>query len=210
MSPKSASKKKQDRDRDLIEAINAGRTDLFHQLVKRYQNKLYNFGLRLCGNRRDAEDMVQDTFLNVHRFLKNFRYESKFKNWLYKIASGACLQKRRLSKYAPEAEKELSLDDLTRGMDVTKLSETPQWASEPLENVLNTELSDQIKAAILDLPEKYRLVLVLRDIEGFSTSETAKMLGLTQANVKVRLHRSRLFLREKLEDYFDHASPNPS
>lgn len=206
MSLKTENRKKQDKDRELIQAINAGRTDLFHQLVKRYQDKLYNFGLRMCGNRHDAEDMVQDTFLNVFRFLKNFRHESKFKNWLYKIASSACLHKRRLSKYAPEADKELSWDTLTRAVDVSKLSETPQWATQPLDNVLNTELSDHIKAAILDLPEKYRVVIVLRDIEGFSTIEAAKILGLTQANIKVRLHRARLFLREKLEDYFEHAS----
>lgn len=210
MIPKSENRKKQDKDRDLIEAINTGRSDLFHLLVKRYQHKLYNFGLRMCGNTHDAEDMVQDTFLNVFRFLKNFRHESKFKTWLYKVAASACLQKKRHSKYAPEPEKELSWDALTGVTDVKKLSETPRWASQPLENVLSAELSDHIKAAILALPEKYRAVIVLRDIEGFSTTETAKILSLTQANVKVRLYRARLFLKENLEDYFNHAPPKSS
>ena len=210
MTPKSENKKKQNKDSDLIKAINAGRADLFHQLVKRYQNKLYNFGLRMCGNKNDAEDMVQDTFLNVFRFLKNFRHDSKFKNWLYKIAASACLQKKRHSKYAPEPEKELSWEALTGATDVKKLSETPRWASQPLENVLSAELSDHIKAAILELPEKYRLIIVLRDIEGFSTAEAAKILGLSQANVKVRLHRARLFLKENLENYFNYAAPESS
>ncbi len=212
MTPKSENKREQDKDRNLIKAINAGRSDLFHQLVKRYQHKLYNFGLRMCGNKHDAEDMVQDTFLNVFRFLNDFRHESKFKNWLYKIAASACLQKKRVSKYAPEPEKELSWEALTSVIDVKKLSETPRWASQPLENVLNAELSDHIKAAILALPEKYRVVIVLRDIEGFSTAEAAKILGLTRANVKVRLHRARLFLKENLEGYFSHAlskAPSP-
>ena len=210
MTPKSENRKEQNKDSDLIKAINAGRADLFHQLVKRYQDKLYNFGLRMCGNKNDAEDMVQDTFLNVFRFLKNFRHDSKFKNWLYKIAASACLQKKRHSKYAPEPEKELSWDALTGSTDVKKLTETPRWASQPLENVLSAELSDHIKAAILELPEKYRLIIILRDIEGFSTTETAKIMGLTQANVKVRLHRARIFLKENLEDYFDHAPPKSS
>jgi len=210
MTPKSENRKEQDKDSSLIKAINAGRADLFYLIVKRYQNKLYNFGIRMCGNKRDAEDMVQDTFLNVFRFLNNFRHESKFKNWLYKIAASACLQKKRVSKYAPEPEKELSWEALTRVKDVKKLSETPRWASQPLESVLNAELSDHIKAAIIALPEKYRLVIVLRDIEGFSTTETAKILGLSQANVKVRLHRARLFLKEDLEDYFNHAPPESS
>ncbi len=212
MTPKSENKREQDKDRNLIKAINAGRSDLFHLLVKRYQHKLYNFGLRMCGNKHDAEDMVQDTFLNVFRFLNDFRHESKFKNWLYKIAASACLQKKRVSKYAPEPEKELSWEALTSVIDVKKLSETPRWASQPLENVLNAELSDHIKAAILALPEKYRVVIVLRDIEGFSTAEAAKILGLTRANVKVRLHRARLFLKENLEGYFSHAlskAPSP-
>ena len=211
MTPKSESRKEQDKDSNLIKAINAGRSDLFHLLVKRYQHKLYNFGLRMCGNKHDAEDMVQDTFLNVFRFLNNFRHESKFKNWLYKVAASACLQRKRVSKYAPEPDKELSWEALTGVIDMNKLSETPRWASQPLENVLNAELSDHIKAAILALPEKYRVVIVLRDIEGFSTAEAAKILGLTRANVKVRLHRARLFLKENLEDYFNHVtSKTPS
>jgi len=210
MTPKSESRKEQDKDSNLIKAINAGRSDLFHLLVKRYQHKLYNFGLRMCGNKHDAEDMVQDTFLNVFRFLNNFRHESKFKNWLYKVAASACLQRKRVSKYAPEPEKELSWEALTGVIDMNKLSETPRWASQPLENVLNAELSDHIKAAILALPEKYRVVIVLRDIEGFSTAEAAKILGLSQANVKVRLHRARLFLKENLENYFNYAAPESS
>ena len=94
-------KKIEDSDTELVEAINAGRHDLFKELVKRYENKLYNFGLRMCGDTRDAEDMVQETFLNVFKYLKDFRYETKFKNWLYRIAASICIKKRRKSKFAP-------------------------------------------------------------------------------------------------------------
>ena len=189
-----------DEDAELIRAINSGRKSLFHELVKKYEQKLYNFGLRMCGETRDAEDMVQDTFLNVYRYLADFRYEASFKNWLYRIASSACIKKRRKSKFAPK--KDISLEDFIPEDKENIPDSLPQWASEPLEKILNTELSENIQQSILSLPEKYRIVLILRDIEGFSTGETAQILNIKPASVKVRLHRARLFLKEKLKGYF--------
>jgi RNA polymerase sigma-70 factor (ECF subfamily) len=84
-------------------------------------------------------------------------------------------------------------------------AQTPEWALLPLDNLLNAELSGMINQAIHSLPEKYRLVIVLRDIEGFSTAETAQILGLSASNVKVRLHRARLYLRERLKGYFEYG-----
>jgi len=193
-------KKVSDQDTELINAINSGRKSLFYDLVKKYEEKLYNFGLRMCGETRDAEDMVQETFLNVYRYLSDFRYEASFKNWLYRIASSTCIKKRRKSKHAPQ--KEISLEDFIPEDKENIPDSLPSWASEPLEKLLNDELSDNIRKAILSLPEKYRIVLVLRDIEGFGTEETAQILNLKPASVKVRLHRARLFLKEKLNDYF--------
>ena len=191
-----------DEDTELIKAINSGRKSLFYDLVKKYEQKLYNFGLRMCGETRDAEDMVQETFLNVYRYLADFRYEASFKNWLYRIASSACIKKKRKSKFAPK--KEISLEDFIPEDKENIPDSLPPWASEPLEKVLNDELSDNIRKLILSLPEKYRIVLVLRDIEGFDTGETAQILNIKPATVKVRLHRARLFLKEKLKGYFEH------
>jgi RNA polymerase sigma-70 factor (ECF subfamily) len=193
-------KKISDEDTELISAINSGRESLFHDLVKKYEQKLYNFGLKMCGETRDAEDMVQETFLNVYKYLADFRYEASFKNWLYRIASSACIKKRRRSKFAPR--KEISLEDFIPEDKDNIPDSLPPWASEPLEKVLNDELSKNIRKAILLLPEKYRVVLVLRDIEGFGTEETAQILNIKPSSVKVRLHRARLFLKEKLKDYF--------
>ena len=137
----------------------------------------------------------------MFRYLKDFRYETKFKNWLYRIAASTCIKKRRKSKFAPE--RELSLEEFIPKDEAEAQAQTPKWALLPLDNLLNAELSDMINQAIQELPEKYRLVIVLRDIEGFSTAETAQILGLSASNVKVRLHRARLFLREKLKGYFD-------
>jgi len=193
-----------DDDFELIQAINAGQSGLFPELVRRYERKLYAFGMRMCRDVQDTEDMVQDTFINVFKYLKDFRYETKFKNWLYRIATSTCLKKKRKSKYAPE--RELSLDDFIPDENAEIPVQVPGWASIPLDQLLNEELSAVIKEGVASLPEKYRLVLVLRDMEGFSTAETAQVLGLTTENIKVRLHRARLFLREKLKTYYDHGA----
>ena len=200
--PSPKQKQIEDRDSPLIRSIQAGETEKFYELVQRYQQALFNFGVRMCGNAADAEDMVQDTFLNVFRYLKDFRFESQFKNWLYRIATSTCIKRRRRSKYAPEPE--LSLEDFLPGDESAVAGETPRWAREPLDRILDQELAEKIQEAIVALPEKYRLVLVLRDLEGFSTEAAAQILNLTPTNVKVRLHRARLFVREQLGDYFRH------
>jgi len=201
-APHRANRKKiKDKDFELIRAINSGQFDRFPDLVKRYEQKLYNFSLRMCRDAADAEDTVQETFLNVFRYLKDFRYETKFKNWLYRVAASTCIKKRRKSKFAPQ--RELSLDEFLPRDETEVPDQVPRWALMPLDKLLSDELSDKINAAIFTLPEKYRLVIVLRDIEGFSTAETAQILNLSDANVKVRLHRARLFLRNKLKGYFE-------
>lgn len=201
-APNRANRKEiKDKDFELIRAINSGQFDRFPDLVKRYEQKLYNFSLRMCRDAADAEDTVQETFLNVFRYLKDFRYETKFKNWLYRVAASTCIKKRRKSKFAPQ--RELSLDEFYPQSEAEVSDQVPDWAQMPLDKVLSNELLDKINEAIVTLPEKYRLVIVLRDIEGFSTAETAQILNLSDANVKVRLHRARLFLRDKLKGYFE-------
>lgn len=190
-----------DNDTQLVTAIQAGRYEHFGELVQRYERLLYNFGLKLCGQSEDAEDLVQDTFINVFKYLKNFRYETKFKNWLYRIATSVCIKKRRKSKFAPD--RELSLDEFLPQDEANIEQELPPWAALPSEQLLNEELGYTLKQAILALPEKYRMVLVLRDIEGFSTEESAQILNLSPSNIKVRLHRARLFLRDQLKAYFN-------
>jgi RNA polymerase sigma-70 factor (ECF subfamily) len=197
-------KKIEDRDTELVEAINSGRHDLFQELVKRYENKLYNFGVRMCGDTRDAEDMVQETFLNVFKYLKDFRYETKFKNWLYRIAASICIKKRRKSKFAPD--RELSLEEFLPKENAPKPGEIPHWAQLPLEKLLSEELSKMLQEAIISLPKKYRVVVILRDLERFSTAETAQILNIGESNVKVRLHRARLYLRDRLKGYFEHGA----
>ncbi|WP_300667824.1 RNA polymerase sigma factor [Desulfoluna sp.] len=197
-----------DNDTELVTAIQNGATDRFEELVTRYEGKLYNFGLRVCKDASDSEDLVQETFINIFRYLKDFRQETKFKNWMYRIATGVCHRMRRRSKYAPE--RELSLDEFLP-QDLADIdTELPAWAAMPIHQVLNRELGDHLKASVKELPPQYRLVLVLRDMEGFSTDEASEILGITPTNVKVRLHRARLFLREELKGYFHDNQPHTS
>jgi RNA polymerase sigma-70 factor, ECF subfamily len=203
MTKQTGSPKKSDPDAPLIEAMQAGQNTLFSELVKRYEGALYNFGMKMCGATSDAEDLVQETFVNVFRYLKDFRHETKFKNWLYRIAASVCIKKRRKSKFAPD--RELSLEEFLPADEAAVDLKLPSWAALPLDRVLNKELRGRLQEAILALPEKYRVVLVLRDIEGFSTEESGQILNLTPSNVKVRLHRARLFLRDRLKSYFEDA-----
>lgn len=201
--PQNREKIVRDEDYPLVQAIVGGAQERFGELVEKYQQRLFTFGMRMCGEVRDAEDLVQDTLLTAFRYLSGFRHETKLKNWLYRIATTACLKKKRKSKYAPD--RELSLEEFLPGDEAALPDRVPEWARAPLEQVLNGELSRTLKTAILELPKTYRMVVVLRDIEGFSTAETAQILDISEANVKVRLHRARLFLREKLKGYFDHG-----
>jgi RNA polymerase sigma-70 factor, ECF subfamily len=193
-----------DNDIELVKSIQDGHHERYVELIQRYEKLLYNYGLKLCGGTHDAEDLVQDTFLNVFKYLKDFRYETKFKNWLYRVATSVCIKKRRKSKFAPD--RELSLDEFLPQDEAAVERHVPLWAAMPLDQVLNQELGRTLNNAILALPEKYRLVLVLRDIEGFSTEESAQILNLTSANIKVRLHRARLFIKDKLKAYFKDES----
>jgi RNA polymerase sigma-70 factor, ECF subfamily len=203
MSDSNPTRTKSDPDTELIQAIRDGEAAMFTDLVQRHERSLYNFGLRMCGVAADAEDLVQETFLNVFKYLKDFRGETKFKNWLYRIAASVCIKKRRKSKFAPD--RELSLEEFLPADEAGVEQPVPSWAALPLDQVLNQELRRRLQEAVLDLPEKYRAVLVLRDMEGFSTEESAQILNLTPANVKVRLHRARLFLRDQLKSYYENV-----
>ncbi|MBW1798021.1 MAG: sigma-70 family RNA polymerase sigma factor [Deltaproteobacteria bacterium] len=187
-------------DHDLITQFKAGSMDAMEKIVERYETRIFTFGLKMCGHIQDAEDIVQETFLNAFRYLGRFREETKLKNWLFRIASRACIRKRRKKKCEPDHE--ISLESFVHedGSDIKY--EIPDWSEDPSANVLRSELKQVIDAAIQSLPHKYRLVFNLRDTEGFNTEETSKILGISIQTVKTRLHRARLFLREEISTHY--------
>ncbi len=190
-------------ERALIAASRAGDVSAMDELVRSHQTRVFNFAMRMCRNVEDAKDILQETFLGMVRSIREFRGESKFTTWLYRVASNACLKKHRRGVHDPSPEQELSLDALMPRPDAEgRKPEIADWSEDAEKALLRGELSQQMEAAIDRLPRDYKIVLVLRDVEGFSAEETAEMLKLSVPAVKSRLHRARVFVRRELAEYF--------
>ena len=187
-------------DNHLVDRFKAGSTDAMEQIVGRYEERIFTFGMKMCGHLQDAEDITQETFLSAFKYLDGFRGETKLKNWLFKIAARACFKKRRKKKFEPE--REISLESLMEKENRGRKYEIPDWSDDPSDNILRGELKQMIDTAIQSLPPKYRIVFNLRDIEGFSTKETADILEISIQSVKTRLHRARFFLRKKISELY--------
>ncbi len=181
-----------------VEALKRGDKAAFAQVVELYADRLYNLALKLTGDPLEAEDVLQETFLSAYRNIGQFEGRSNVGTWLYRIAYNAAMMQRR--KKQPETvsiDEPLTLDD---GEDVPR--QFFDWCCLPESDLLSSEALEYMNRAIQMLPEALRSVFVLRDIEGLSTAEVADVLGLTIPAVKSRLHRARLFLRERLTEYF--------
>lgn len=189
------------KEKDLIEKIKRGEKRYFSEIVSQYENPIFQYSLRMCGNQADAEDILQETFLNAYRALDSFRGESKLSTWLYKIANNSCLMKRRKSKFAPD--QEISLSEVSPGDDIDNTIALGSTGDSPIRDLLNTELKEVLQKIILELPKSNRQAFVLADIQGFSGKEIANILGVTVPSVKSRLHRARMFIREKLSLYLE-------
>ncbi len=168
----------------------------FDRLYRDHVDRMFRLAQRLCGHSDDARDLVQETFLNAYRKFKDFRGEAQVSTWLYTIASRACVRMRRKRKGEPE--RELSLDEFIPTSEGEFRLQIPIQGLTPEEALEKKELRKALNAAIQKLPQKYRLVLVLRDMEGVSAKEVGTIIGLNERAVKSRLHRARLFVRREL------------
>ena len=165
------------------------------EALRLLQNTVFSFSMKVCGHREDAEETAQDVLMKSVRHLVKIESPSAMAVWLYKVARNHCWMSRRRSTFAPQ--ETLSLDDLMP--DVTELASLTSSAQEGAEHrVLREENADLLREAVLRIPPKYRLVLVLHDMEELDTAEVAKIAGLSENNVRVRLHRARLFVRKEL------------
>lgn len=191
---------------ELVARAQQGDRSALAAIVETHQQTVYNVALRMCGNVQDAEETLQETFLNALTALPTFEGRAKLSTWLYRIASNNCLMRRRQDAHTPhllavEEDGAATLDD---GDDAAL--PLPRyfvdWSGLPEAALLDDELHDVLEEAIANLPPDLRIVLVWRDLEGLSTADTAEVVGISQANVKVRLHRARLLLREHLAAYF--------
>ncbi|MFT3890716.1 MAG: sigma-70 family RNA polymerase sigma factor [Anaerolineales bacterium] len=181
-----------------LEAIVAGDRAEFARLVDAYSSPIYRLGLRMLGNPQDAEDVLQNTFLNALTHLSSFEGRSSLSTWLYRIAANEALMMIRKRK--PEVDLEKAEDD---GNDEgLKPAQIVDWSARPEDELLSGEGKRILDGAIQTLPESMRIVFLLRDVEGLSIRETAEALNLTETNVKTRLLRARMFLREQLSTYY--------
>ncbi|MEN9564472.1 MAG: hypothetical protein RIR73_2716 [Chloroflexota bacterium] len=181
-----------------IEALRTGDRAEFARLVDTYSTVIYRLGLKMLGNPQDAEDILQNTFLNALTHLASFEGRSSISTWLYRIAANEALMMIRRGK------SNINLEEIqTEDSDDISLPETfVDWSLLPEKELLSGEGKTVLEKAIKQLPENLRMVFILRDVEDLSIKETAEILNLTEVNVKARLLRARMALREQLSSYY--------
>ena len=186
-----------DTDAELLQRIRADDPGAFDQFVDRYGDRIFGFGLRMCGEREDAQDVLQETLIKAFESMKTLKEPKALKSWLYRVAANQCLMKRRKGKFEPKHE--LSLEELMPRSAENASYEIPDRTDGPDDTAARNEVRSTVHTAIRNLPANYRIVLLLRDIEQFTTRETAEALGLPETTIKMRLHRARLGVRKFLE-----------
>ena len=181
-----------------IEALRNGDRAEFAKLVDAYSAPIYRLGLRMLGNEQDAEDVLQNTFISALTHLSTFEGRSSVLTWLYRIAVNEALMIMRRGR------PEVNIDDTDSSdeNDVARPTQFVDWGALPEDELLSAEGKQALDNAIQNLPENLRMVFLLRDIQDLSIKDTADALNLSEANVKVRLLRARLMLREQLSYYY--------
>ena len=186
-------------DEALLESLRKGDLGAVDELLRLYQGKIFTLAMSILKNESDAEEAAQDVFMTVIRKADMFRGNSAFYSWIYRICVNTCLMrlrgKRRNETVSIEEFMPMFTDE---GMHASPMDD---WSKEVERDALNEELGRMIRKYTAELPEKYRVVFVLSDVEGLPNEETAKILGLTVPAIKSRLHRARLCLREQLSRY---------
>ncbi len=185
-----------DNEKKLVERAKDGDFNAFESLIADCENHIYGLAMNILKKSEEAEDIVQTTFLDVLESIEDFRGEASFKTWISRIAVNNALKKLRKRKGLDTVSLE---EDI---YDVKKPDRVRRWIQNPREDLEQKQLRKILRSHIQSLPDKYRIVFVLRDIEGFSTRETAEMLDITESNVGVRLLRARMALREGLSENF--------
>ncbi|WP_437973623.1 sigma-70 family RNA polymerase sigma factor [Sorangium sp. So ce295] len=176
-------------DHLLLSAARAGDKEALTRLIERHQAQVYRFGMKMCRDPEDAKDVLQETLLAMARGIRDFRGASSISTWLYTIARGFCLKKRRRSKFAPVEERSL---DAEAAPEATQVADP---AKGPHEELAGRQVERAIEQAIAALDPKLREALILRDVEGLTAPEVAEVLGVGVQAVKSRLHRARLAVR---------------
>jgi len=188
----------------LIVRIVAGDKELFHELIKPYERMLYLTLFAIVKNETDAEDGAQEAAISAYRHLASFRGDAKFSTWLTAIAINE--GRKRLRKMKGAAENSIEEEEEGHEGDYTPAPLT-DWREIPLEALERKELREALRVAVAELPDIYRQVFILRDLEEQNIEETAQALGINPGAVKVRLHRARMMLQKRLVPFLKVAAP---
>ena len=179
-------------DNEIVSRVIGGEKELYSLVVRKYNQRLYRIGLSIINDESAIEDVMQTTYIKAYENLDKFKFESAFSTWITKILINESLM--YLKRKGQAINRKTDLFSLENGQPALELQT-------PLMQVINTELKLILEVAIKNLPEKYRTVFVMRELENMNVSETMTCLGLTEANVKVRLNRAKVMLRDKLKSY---------
>jgi RNA polymerase sigma factor (sigma-70 family) len=175
-------------DEDIVARILKGEDYLFEGLMRKYNTRLYRISLSIINDDMEAEDIMQTAYINAYLHLSSFQSRSTFSTWLTRIIINESLLHKKKR---------------TRGLQVVSAQKTIDYHNDtPLKNVMNKELKSILEQAVSKLPEKYRLVFVMREIQELSTNETMEILNLRESNVKIRLTRAKALLRNELSSYY--------
>ncbi len=182
----------------LVNSAKSGDVQAYETLVNKYDRQIFRIAQHITQNREDAQDVVQDAFLKAYEKLEQFQGNSKFYTWLVRIAVNESLMRLRKRRTG----KMVSIDDDIETEEGSVPRDLADWSPNPEQNYGQAELAEILRKTIQGLPHGFRIVFVLRDVDGLSTEETAETLGLSVPAVKSRLLRARLQLRERLSRYF--------
>jgi RNA polymerase sigma-70 factor (ECF subfamily) len=185
-------------DLELIEEFRNGDQSSFEELLSRYSNKVFSLASRLTRNTEDAEEVLQDVFVTVHRKIASFEGKSSFSSWLYRVTVNAAFMKLRKRRQ----DLSVPLEDIIQQPHSVAALKSPETAFVDAQSIRN-QMLEALEIAIRKLPDDYRPVFILRDVDGLTSREVSKILDLTVPAVKSRLHRSRLMLRRRLTRFID-------
>ena len=181
----------------LVRSAAAGDTEALNRLLMRAQETAWRFSMSVCGHSDDAEDAMQEALIKTYRYVGRIRDPGAFRPWLYRTVRNACLMSRR--KRAGEPARLQSLDEVLPGPDGSMHQDTPHPGKDPEQLAENAGLRRRLRKALGALPGPYRAIVFLREMEGLSTREVAKIMKMSEDNVKTRLHRARVQLQAGLE-----------
>jgi RNA polymerase sigma-70 factor (ECF subfamily) len=191
-----------DRDRQLIARLQAGDERAVKELAERYSHRIYQMALRHMKNPEDAEEVTQDVLMKVYRKADRFRGDAALSSWIYRITFNTAMSRLRTHKAQRAAEQERDRAARAAGADrETTPKQAADWSRMPDEELLRAQLREAVAAALAEIPEIYRVPVMLRDIEGLTTEEASHRLHVKDQTLKSRLHRGRLMLRERLRSF---------